>query len=184
MTDPTPPPLPYESLPPAPDQVRGGTVMARLLDGLAFRYRWATEDLAEEDAAFRPCDGAMTLGELLAHVRNLVRWVHDTVAGTGSEPSGLGAERTETPAPIAELRAETLETITRLRGRILALDESELAAVEITGTPSMGPQPFWSIINGPLADALTHVGQINGWRRIAGRPGPRADVFRGRPPRR
>mgnify|MGYP006092578213 FL=1 len=30
--------------------------------------------------------------------------------------------------------------------------------------------PFWYWINGPLSDALTHVGQINSWRIIAGNP--------------
>ena len=35
---------------------------------------------------------------------------------------------------------------------------------------------------GPYADFLTHVGQVAAWRRQAGSPAPRADVFRGEPP--
>ena len=42
--------------------------------------------------------------------------------------------------------------------------------------------PFWHMVNGPLADALTHVGQINTFRRLAGNPCPEANVFKGIPP--
>jgi hypothetical protein len=38
------------------------------------------------------------------------------------------------------------------------------------------------MINGPLADALTHVGQINAFRRLAGNPTPKARLFTGEPP--
>ena len=43
-------------------------------------------------------------------------------------------------------------------------------------------RPFWHIINGPIADALTHVGQINSFRRLVGNPTPKAQVFLGIPP--
>jgi len=36
------------------------------------------------------------------------------------------------------------------------------------------------IINGPLADALTHVGQINSFRRINGNPCKKVNVFNGK----
>ena len=42
--------------------------------------------------------------------------------------------------------------------------------------------PVWNIMNGPLADALTHVGQINAWRRLNGNPVAPAAVFTGTPP--
>jgi hypothetical protein len=44
-------------------------------------------------------------------------------------------------------------------------------------------RPFWHIINGPISDALSHVGQINSFRRLAGNPTPKANVFTGSPPR-
>jgi hypothetical protein len=46
----------------------------------------------------------------------------------------------------------------------------------------IGDRPLWNIINGPVSDALTHVGQINSFRRLNGNPVPRANVFLGRPP--
>jgi hypothetical protein len=44
-------------------------------------------------------------------------------------------------------------------------------------------RPFWHVINGPIADALTHVGQVNSFRRLAGNPTPKANVFLGLPPK-
>ncbi len=46
------------------------------------------------------------------------------------------------------------------------MDNEELAAIQIL------KQPFWLVINGPLSDALTHIGQIATLRRIAGSPVP------------
>ena len=47
------------------------------------------------------------------------------------------------------------------------MNDSELAEMEKNTSRKL---PFWYWINGPLADALTHVGQITSWRRISGNP--------------
>jgi hypothetical protein len=40
--------------------------------------------------------------------------------------------------------------------------------------------PLWNLLNGPLADAINHVGQIVSFRRSAGNPIPAGvNVFRG-----
>ncbi len=70
-----------------------------------------------------------------------------------------------------------------LRTALLAADATRLSAVTLVGRQGGEAFPVWNALNGPLADALTHVGQIAAWRRLAQRPVPRADVFRGRPPK-
>jgi hypothetical protein len=37
---------------------------------------------------------------------------------------------------------------------------------------STSEYPFWSLINGPIADALWHVGQVVSLRRASGNPFP------------
>jgi hypothetical protein len=75
------------------------------------------------------------------------------------------------------IRKDILEMIYVLRESLISLTDEELSRVTIDGNP------FWYIINGPLADALTHVGQINSFRRMAGNPAPKARVFLGAPPK-
>jgi uncharacterized membrane protein len=60
------------------------------------------------------------------------------------------------------------------------MTEGELASCSVRSRGTV--TPFWNLINGPLADILTHVGQINSWRTISGSPAPRANPLRGLPP--
>lgn len=174
--EPTDDALPYRELPPAPAELRGATALVRLVDGLGFRYRWATEGLRDEHLAFRSAPDAMTLGEVLDHMLRLVEWVERTVAQDSAR------RREPRPDRVDALRRRTLEALLALRAHLLETSDERLAALTITGSRSRGPQPFWSAINGPLADFLTHVGQVTTWRRQAGAPAPAADVFRGLPP--
>ena len=58
---------------------------------------------------------------------------------------------------------------------------SDISIEELSETTIDG-RSFWHIINGPIADAFTHVGQINSFRRLSGNPVPKANVFTGTPP--
>lgn len=178
----------YQTIPDPPGNPCAVTVLARLVDGMAFRYRWATEGLAPDDLHFTPGAGAMTLGELLIHMRQLVCWVECNVrAGRdGAAPvvwSEACAGLDDPGDNTAALTRQTLETLAALRAGLLALGDGGLDAVRLLGSSGPDERPFWNAINGPLADFLTHVGQLNSWRRLLGRPAPRADVFRGLPPR-
>ncbi len=171
--------LPYTTLPELPDQVGGVEVIARLVDGLAFRYRWATEDLSPADVAFRPTPEAFTLGEIMEHVARMMEWIERALT------LEHGEENEDMPAPASheDTRARTLASLERIRGNFLERGDAGLEDIRIVGSSRPGDdRPFWNMINGPLADALTHVGQINTYRRMNGNPTPRADVFRGRPP--
>ncbi len=160
--------LPYTTIPDYPSSVSAGTVLARLIDGLAFRYRWATEGLSPDEMDFRPGAESMNLGQLLGHILSLVSWVDQIFGGEGR----LGSEGLSLP----ELRVQTLRRCVVLRARLVRMSETEIAACA-------GPDfEFWNLINGPVADALTHIGQVNAWRRLAGNPTPGANVFRGKPP--
>jgi hypothetical protein len=73
-------------------------------------------------------------------------------------------------------RNHVLDLIGMIRKIIAGMSDEQLAEVRIEGLP------FWHIINGPVSDALGHVGQINMARRLMGKPTPEANVFRGDPP--
>lgn len=80
------------------------------------------------------------------------------------------------------LRAKTLEALARVRERLAALDDATFAGHHVVRRDGSS-WPVWNVMNGPLADALTHVGQINAWRRLSGNPAAPAAVFTGTPPR-
>ena len=166
--------LPYREIPPAPLALAPGAVLARLVDGLAFRYRWATEGLRSEDLTWQATPENMSIGDMLRHIYGLVYWVCESLGVADQAPAPSKG------AVSLELRRYTLEATQRLRNAFAEMGEEALGLVRINARDSA--KPFWNIINGPLCDALTHVGQINAWRRIMGNPAPRADVFMGLPP--
>lgn len=178
----------YDHLPEPPaGPIHAAAALARVVDGLAFRYRWATDGLTADDMDFRPCDG-WNLGELLDHLRFLARWMETNAAAalSGEESVTYPAACDGLPDPggdPAAFTAQTLGALATLREHLLALGEGGLERITLIGGREPTAFPVWNLLNGPLADALTHVGQVSSWRKIAGNPAPRHDVFRGRPPR-
>ena len=157
----------YYWIPTYPDHLSGTSVLTRLLDGLGFRFYWATEGLRAEDYAYRPAEDTMSIEELAIHVWALMNWVSS---------SALKKPHTK-PKNGAAAREEALVIIHDLRETILAMSDKDLEKLLIQG------KPFWHLINGPFSDALTHTGQISSFRRLAGNPVAGANVFKGEPPK-
>ncbi|UCG45415.1 MAG: hypothetical protein JSV58_01135 [Candidatus Bathyarchaeota archaeon] len=157
----------YYRIPEYPEKLSGASILVRLLDGLGFRFRWSTEGLREEDYKFRPAPDCMSLEELVRHIWGLINWVCKSM-----QLDKIGKHN-----DILDVRSNTLEMIYTLREVLLSLNDIELVAIQIR------EKPFWHIVNGPIADALTHVGQINSFRRLSGNPTPKARVFNGLPPK-
>ncbi len=157
----------FDEVPDYPHEISGATILVRLLDGLGFRFRWSTEGLDEDDFSFRPAPDCMSIEELVKHIWGLVNWVYISMMNKSYK-------RAE---DVNLVRKAILEMIFALRGALLSMDDEDLEAVRIDN------RPFWHIVNGPIADALTHVGQINSFRRLAGNPTPKANVFVGLPPK-
>ena len=158
--------LSFRSIEEYPPHVNGPSVIARLLDSLGFRFYWATEGLRPDDYNFSPGSGCQSIGELMGHVWGLVNWTALSVIGTGEQ-------RPEEPP---SQRARALAMLGVLRAHFATLSDAELSAITIDDWP------FWHMLNGPVADALAHVGQINSFRRLAGNPTPRAKLFIAMPP--
>lgn len=159
----------YYSIPGYPDHLSSTTVLARMLDGLGFRFYWATEGLRPKDYVFRPAVDVMSIEELAVHVWQLMNWV-----STGA----LKTKQYRKPENGPEAREQALLIIHDLKMAMLAMSDEELSKLRLLG------KPFWHIINGPFSDALTHTGQINSFRRINGNPCAGANVFGGEPPKK
>lgn len=158
----------YYEIPEAPATYSAATVAARLVDGLGFRYFWATEGLREEDLEFRPTPEARTSLETIQHIYGLTRVLLNT---TQAKPTSGGGEP---PEGFSALREATLENI-RMASEILRADHVRLEEMPMVFQGSNGKTeyPFWNLINGPISDALWHVGQVVSFRRSSRNPLPK-----------
>ncbi len=159
----------------APEKLHGTSVLARIVDGLAFRYYWATDGLRSEDFDFRPGADSMSTLELQKHILHLVFMIKQTVFNADER------ERFGSDDPQA-LREHALENLRIVREHLERLTDEALAGHQVLKRDG-SRYPVWNIMNGPLADAFTHVGQINAWRRLNGNRTPRVAVFAGIPPK-
>ena len=69
------PSVPYREIPDYPDKYTAGTATARMIDGLGFRFYWATDGLSQKDLDYRPSDMARSSEETVDHVYNLAKIV-------------------------------------------------------------------------------------------------------------
>jgi len=163
----------FSSLPDAPPHISGNTVLTRLLDALIFRYYWATEGLKSEDLEFRPCESSMNMHELLNHFHHLCNVTYCVL-------SDLPFEKISPPNEVLDTRKESLLLLTKSRNIAIELDDKDLEKKKFRPKGRDIEYPIWNLINGPIADALTHVGQITSWRRINGNPVHAHNPFLGR----
>lgn len=160
----------YYQIPDTPAVYTAATVAARLVDGLGFRYFWATEALTEKDLGFRPSKDARTTLETLQHIDGLTNILLNAVSKQPTKVSAVA----NTKLSFAELRMQTLQQI-QTASELLKQPDAKLEDLDMVFERTGGKQeyPFWNLINGPISDALWHVGQVVSFRRSSGNPLPK-----------
>jgi hypothetical protein len=138
-----------------------------MLDGLGFRFYWATEGMEEDGFTFSPAPERWSILETVNHIWGLMNWIHGSLFEGEQERPSSGA------ATVGSI----LEMIRRLRNRFEGMTDSDLKAYRLND------RPFWNLINGPIEDAVYHSGQIETLRRIGGFPPKDPQYFTGEPPR-
>ena len=170
--------LPYYQIPDYPVEYTAETVAARMVDGLGFRYYWATEGLREEDLAFKPSEGARTSGETIDHILGLTNVIHNSVL---KEPNISSTDQPK--LSFDEKRKKTLENIKQTSDILKAAKPGELQDFHMVfkNGDNTSEYPFWNQINGPISDAIWHVGQVVTHRRSSGNPfNSKVSVLRGK----
>lgn len=170
--------LPYASIKEYPESMTTGNAIGRVIDALGYRYYWATEGLRQEDLTFDPGGENRPPIDVLNHLHGL--------AGTLiNSHKKMANERPAPPKPenFDELRKETLMRIKGASDLIKSYSDEEIATLTIAFKrgDQVSEFSYWHILNGPLADAMYHVGQIVSYRRSSGNPmDPRVNVFMGK----
>lgn len=158
--------LPFYEIPEQPKQFTAGTVAARMVDGLGFRYFWATEGLTEKDLKQKASESSRTSLETIEHIYNLSKVIRNNVLIDNKDLS-------EEKLSFEATRKRTLNNL-KLVSDVLR-DTNEAYDLENTGVS------FWNIINGPIADATWHCGQIAMLRRASGNPfSSKVNLFTGK----
>jgi hypothetical protein len=131
-------------------QTAGRDFLRHTVATLAYRSRKILSDAPPNFSSFRAGEGSRTAGQILAHVCDLFDW-------------GLALARAEhtwretMPQAWEADVARFFDTLSRFDGVIGADAPAGGAAAE-------------RLFQGPVADALTHMGQLAMMRRLAGAP--------------
>ena len=172
------PVIPYYQIPDYPEKVTAGTSIGRVLDGLGYRYYWATEGLTEKDLAFEPGNEGRPAGDVLDHLHGLSTMILNTAKKRPNvRPSP------ELNLTWEETRIATLQNIKSASDIFKASSDEEITNFKITFKrgEEQNSVPIWHLFNGPIDDAITHVGQITSYRRSSGNPiNPFVNVFMGK----
>ena len=164
--------LPYYEIPDYPETFTPGTVVARMIDGLGFRYYWATEGLRDEDLAYKPSPDGRTTAETVEHIFQLSQVILNSTLMKPNVQNTI-----ELNLSFAEKRKLTLINF-KTAADILRTSEDISQFKLVFGTNEF---PFWNNLNGPIEDAVWHCGQIVLLRRASGNPyNSKASVFTGK----
>lgn len=156
--------IPYHTIPEAPSSYTPASVAARMIDGLGFRYYWVTDSLRPEDLAFKPSVDGRTTAETVDHIYSLSKTINNTIF---SRPN---VKQEEAALSFEEKREKTLQLL--YDASIELRKNPDLADLNIVfgSGENTREYPFWNLINGPIADAIWHTGQIVSFRRTSGNP--------------
>ncbi len=124
-------------------------LLRHALATLAYRGGKAVRDAPAGFADFHAGEGVRTPGEILAHIGDLFDWAL-------SIAKGKQAWRDSKPVPWEK-------EVERFLAALKSFDEFLASNVTVEA-------PLEKLLQGPIADALTHVGQLTILRRLARAP--------------
>jgi len=170
--------LPYHQIPDSYESYSPGNIMARMIDGLGYRFYWATENLSDKDLQYRPTSEASSSMETIQHLYGLAKTIHNL----SSNEMNIRPVDYSTMT-YKEAREKTLLLLEKASKNFQNKSAEDLEKLEVKFQRGERTNsfPLWNGINGPITDAIYHVGQIVSFRRTTGNPlHPGVSVFSGK----
>ena len=153
--------LPYREIPVMAENYTAQNTVARMIDGLAFRYYWSTDKLRPVDLAYQPKGEGRTCQQTVNHLYDLSNTMLLLIK------SKFKQVLEKDKMTFLTMRKQTLLILQALSNRI---KESENLLEFTVIKEERVSIPFFNIINGPIADAIWHTGQVASFRRSSGNP--------------
>ena len=163
--------LPYVEIPKPDKHYTASSTVVRMIDALGFRYYWASHKLTAKDLAYKISEDSRSCQETVTHI-------YDLTATTLRLLKIAQKQHEETSKLTFEvLRAQTLHNIKAISNAIKSSKDLADFDIKKEGKVTL---PFYYIINGPIADAIWHTGQLAVFRRASGNPiNPKINHFTG-----
>lgn len=166
--------LPYAEIGPYQDEFTAHTVLSRMVEGLGYRFYWATESLTENDLSYKPSESGRSSMHAIEHIYGLTEMVIHAFEGKQYDFS-------QDPMTFEELRSGTLMNLKKMQEMLAENPDFANMPIKFNYNGQDMVFPFWHAINGPLSDALWHTGQVVMLRRASGNPLPQGvNVFTGK----
>ena len=167
--------LPYKEIPSYPANYTQSTVISRMIDGLGYRYYWATENLRALDLDFKPDTLARSTFETMEHIYGLSFMI------LNASKNQVNERRDPVQMTAKDLRLATLYNLKSASEAMALVENLDELTILFEGSTGREALPFWHVLNGPLADAIYHTGQMVSFRRTSGNPmNPKVNVFMGK----
>lgn len=164
---------PFKNISKTESEFNSGNIAARMVEGLGFRYYWASEDLRVEDLKFGPVEEGRNARQTIDHIYSLSRFLLSALEKevfNAGNPGEMSFEK---------VRNGTLENLEKAVDILKGSKSSDFSDYNIKFADGR-QMPFWNAINGPIADAIYHTGQIVMMRRMSGNPiNPNISVLSG-----
>jgi len=142
-------------------------IIYRLIEGVGYRYYWASKDLKKKDLDYKPSSSSISSYETLEHIYVLSETIMNSALNkVNNRPTE------KTPKSYNELREGTLMNLQKFNDIILSKNEDDLKRIKIVFNRGgrEASFPFWNLLNGQIADMIYHTGQIVSFRRTTGNP--------------
>ncbi|WP_298948883.1 hypothetical protein [uncultured Polaribacter sp.] len=163
--------LPYYEIPKMDEKYTAQNIVVRMIDGLGFRYYWATNGLRPEDLAYQPKGEGRNCQATINHLYDLSNMMLRLTK------TAVNQEVEKSKMTFIAMRKQTLLNIEAVSKKVKVSENLAQFSVKNDGKVSI---PFFNVINGPIADAIWHTGQVASFRRSSGNPiNPKVNHFSG-----
>jgi len=167
--------LPFYEIPDYPESYSEAEIVGRMIDGLGFRYYWATEGLTDTDLTYKLPNDSRSSIETIVHIHDLSNMILYTALNSPIEM--MSTEGME----FKEIRKNTLLNLKQASDIIKKTKNFEDLSIIFLRNDKKIKFPFWNQLNGPIEDAVWHCGQVVAFRRASGNPiSNKISVFTGK----
>jgi len=155
--------LPFSEIGDYPNEFSQSNIVSRMIEGLGYRYYWATKSLNKNDLNYKPSDDSRTTFEVIKHIHELTIMISSSFE---NKIVDFPSEHYD----YKSLREKTLLNLKYIHDELKSSPDFSKLSISFQSEDSTMSFPFWNQINGPISDALWHCGQVVMNRRASGNP--------------